>query len=54
MIAQAIDDVALRHDADDLVALDHRQGADPPLAEGGNGFADAVVGADRRDLAALG
>ena len=36
MIAQAIDDVAFGDDAADLAAVDHRQRADPPLAEQGN------------------
>ena len=33
MVAQAVDDVALRDDAGDPPAVDHRQGADPLLAE---------------------
>ena len=33
MVAQAIDHVALGDDADDPAAFDHRQRADPPLAE---------------------
>ena len=33
MVAQAIDDVALRHDAGDPAVLDDRKGADPFLAE---------------------
>ena len=53
VLAQAIDDVALGDDAGDPAVLDHRQGADPLLAEPADGVEDGVVGSDRLDRAAL-
>ena len=43
MVAQAIDHVAFRHDAGDPPALDHRQRADPLLAQPAHGLADGVA-----------
>ena len=54
MVAQAIDDVALGHDAGDSTAIDHRQGADSLLAEPARRRRTARSSrGDRLDLASL-
>src|SRR5437588_218431 len=46
-------DVALGEDADDLVAVDHRQAANLVLLHGGQRLVDRVVGPDGDDLALI-